>query len=94
MRTERPTSRTATTTTTPTVKSGTTRTAAKPRASRSKSTPVAEVAMSSAAPPTDEMVAVRAYEIFLSRNGAEGDPISDWLQAEKELSRASAERLR
>ena len=27
----------------------------------------------------------RAYEIYLSRNGAPGDPVADWVQAEREL---------
>jgi hypothetical protein len=34
---------------------------------------------------TDEAIAVRAYEIFLARHDADGDPVSDWLQAEREL---------
>ena len=34
--------------------------------------------------PAVEVVRVRAYEIYLSRNG-EGDALSDWLQAEREL---------
>jgi hypothetical protein len=32
-----------------------------------------------------EDVQARAYKIFLARNGAPGDPESDWLQAEREL---------
>jgi hypothetical protein len=32
----------------------------------------------------------RAYEIYLERNGAPGDPVSDWLQAERELRDARA----
>lgn len=35
--------------------------------------------------PTHADIAARAYEIFLARNGAEGDPTADWLQAEREL---------
>jgi hypothetical protein len=27
----------------------------------------------------------RAYEIYLSRNGAPGDAVADWLEAESEL---------
>jgi hypothetical protein len=27
----------------------------------------------------------RAYEIYLSRNDTSGDPVADWLQAEREL---------
>lgn len=32
----------------------------------------------------------RAYEIYLSRNRAPGDPVADWLQAERELRDAKA----
>jgi hypothetical protein len=32
-----------------------------------------------------EMIRVRAYEIFLGRNGNSGDEVSDWLAAEREL---------
>jgi hypothetical protein len=32
----------------------------------------------------------RAYEIYLGRNGAPGDAVSDWLQAERELRDARA----
>jgi Protein of unknown function (DUF2934) len=35
--------------------------------------------------PTPEQVQVRAYEIYLERGGAPGDPLQDWLQAEREL---------
>ena len=30
-------------------------------------------------------VSKRAYEIYLARGGALGDPMADWLQAEREL---------
>ena len=35
---------------------------------------------------SDSDIATRAYEIFKARNGEPGDPVSDWLQAERELS--------
>jgi len=35
--------------------------------------------------PNDEQVRARAYEIYLARNGAPGNPESDWRQAEEEL---------
>jgi Protein of unknown function (DUF2934) len=35
--------------------------------------------------PTAEMIRVRAYEIFLGRNGSYGDEVSDWLAAERAL---------
>lgn len=35
--------------------------------------------------PTQEDIALRAYHIYLERNGAPGDPHADWLRAEQEL---------
>ena len=37
------------------------------------------------APVTHEQIAARAFEIYLERRGAAGDPMSDWVQAEREL---------
>ncbi|MFZ0821276.1 MAG: DUF2934 domain-containing protein [Candidatus Acidiferrales bacterium] len=37
------------------------------------------------AQPTAEQIRQRAYEIYLSRGGAPGDEVQDWLQAESEL---------
>lgn len=37
--------------------------------------------------PTHEAIAFRAYELYLDR--AEGDEVSHWLQAERELAAAS-----
>ena len=34
---------------------------------------------------TDEQIKRRAHEIYLVRGGKPGDPLLDWLQAEKEL---------
>jgi len=34
----------------------------------------------------EDQIRVRAYEIYLERNGGSGDPIEDWLQAEAELN--------
>ena len=36
--------------------------------------------------PTHEEIAIRSYEIFLSRGGEHGQHEADWLQAEGELS--------
>ena len=36
--------------------------------------------------PTPEQIRQRAYEIYVSRNGAPGDEVQDWLQAEHEFS--------
>jgi hypothetical protein len=34
---------------------------------------------------TIDDIRVRAYEIFVAREGAPGDEVQDWLQAEREL---------
>jgi hypothetical protein len=43
----------------------------------------------SSARPAPEQIAVRAYHIYMERGGVESDPVSDWLQAERELAEAS-----
>jgi hypothetical protein len=35
--------------------------------------------------PAREQIERRAYQLFLARGGAPGDPTEDWLQAEREL---------
>jgi hypothetical protein len=35
--------------------------------------------------PSHEDIALRAYQIFLERNGAPGNPLDDWTRAEREL---------
>jgi hypothetical protein len=42
--------------------------------------------------PTEDEIRLRAYEIYLGRNGGPGDHLSDWNQAEREL-RASCDDL-
>jgi hypothetical protein len=37
----------------------------------------------------DDMIRVRAYEIYLHR-GHQGDPMEDWLRAERELIQETA----
>lgn len=39
--------------------------------------------------PTQEQIALRAYQIYLSRNGAPGDAFEDWSRAERELIQES-----
>jgi hypothetical protein len=36
-------------------------------------------------------IAERAYELYQSRNGSDGDPVSDWLQAEAEIRSRNTE---
>jgi Protein of unknown function (DUF2934) len=40
-------------------------------------------------PPGREEIRRRAYEIFLARDGATGDAVSDWLQAKRELEQGA-----
>jgi hypothetical protein len=37
-------------------------------------------------PYTEAQIRERAYFIYLERTGADSDPVSDWLQAERELN--------
>ena len=36
-------------------------------------------------PPGPEDIALRAYQIYLERAGAPGNPLDDWTRAEREL---------
>jgi hypothetical protein len=62
------------------------------KTAKSKSNPSASTADVSpptnapAARPTEEQIAVRAYHIYLERGDADGNPMDDWLQAERELT--------
>jgi len=40
--------------------------------------------------PSAEMIRLRAYEVFLSRDRSAGDELSDWLIAEREIMEKSA----
>ena len=72
--------------TTPTAKvSRAVTTAAKPRKGKAPKAPKAP----SAVRPDDDMIRVRAYEIFVER-GYHGDPMEDWLRAERELIQQTA----
>jgi hypothetical protein len=35
--------------------------------------------------PSRDEIALRAYEIYLERNGAPGNALEDWVRAEREL---------
>ncbi|MGA2810632.1 MAG: DUF2934 domain-containing protein [Candidatus Acidiferrum sp.] len=35
--------------------------------------------------PTREEISLRAYQIYLERNGGPGNPFEDWTRAEREL---------
>lgn len=53
---------------------------------KSATTPKPKTARAKKSAPTHEDISRRAYEIFLERNGAPGDPHADWLRAEAELT--------
>jgi hypothetical protein len=42
-------------------------------------------AQSDTIPVSDDRIARRAYELYLTRGGQDGHDIDDWLQAEREL---------
>ena len=44
-----------------------------------------KTAKTKAAKPSHDEIAERAFEIYLERNGAAGDPMQDWIRAEQEL---------
>jgi hypothetical protein len=48
-------------------------------ARKSRKSPAAKSA------PTHDEIALRAYHIYLQRNGAPGNPLDDWKRAEQEL---------
>lgn len=48
--------------------------------------PVVDRSTESAA--NEEEVRTRAYEIYLSRGGSDGDEVSDWLSAEQQVRRS------
>ena len=65
-------------------------TAAKPRKSAPKAAKAPKAPKTpSAVRPDDDMIRVRAYEIHVER-GYQGDPLEDWLRAERELIEQTA----
>jgi hypothetical protein len=38
------------------------------------------------AKPSHDEIAEKAFQIYLERNGAPGDPMQDWIRAEQELT--------
>jgi len=45
-----------------------------------------KAAAKTASKPTHEQIAQRAYEIYVERGCAPGNPMQDWLRAEQELA--------
>jgi hypothetical protein len=54
----------------------------KPRTVRS---PAAKKTTKAEAKPTQDDIALRAYHIYVERGCTPGDPMQDWLKAEREL---------
>lgn len=54
-----------------------------PRTTRTRTAP--RNAVPTAPQPTEDEIRARAYEIYLARGAAPGDPEADWRQAEAEL---------
>jgi len=48
--------------------------------------PKARKAAPAKSKPTQDQIATRAYEIYLERGSTPGDPMQDWLRAERELT--------
>lgn len=40
--------------------------------------------------PTAEAIRVRAYYLHLERQGRPGNPVEDWLEAERQLARGGS----
>jgi hypothetical protein len=58
----------------------------KPKDEEPKSTTASEA---QPATVTDDEIARRAYDLFLSRRGEHGHDVEDWVQAERELKGAT-----
>ena len=43
--------------------------------------------------PSEEQIRDRAYQIYLSRGAEDGNDVSDWLTAERELKNVSEKEL-
>ena len=41
--------------------------------------------------PAEEKIRARAYQFYLERGGAPGDPVADWIRAESELTGRTAQ---
>ena len=41
---------------------------------------------------SEEEISVRAYELFIRRDGSEGNAVEDWLRAENELNQNAGQK--
>jgi hypothetical protein len=44
--------------------------------------------------PPERKIELRAYEIYLERNGAPGNPLEDWVRAEREILQKSRKTVK
>ena len=51
--------------------------------------PKVKKAVAAKSRPSQDDIAARAYEIYLERGSTPGDPMQDWLRAERELTAPS-----
>jgi hypothetical protein len=49
------------------------------------SSPITQKLRTASNQPTREEIALRAYQIYLKRDGAPGNEFEDWMQAERQL---------
>ena len=54
--------------------------------SKTKEAPAPKAKKTATTKPTQDQIAARAYEIYLERGATPGDPMQDWLRAERELA--------
>jgi hypothetical protein len=53
--------------------------------SKTASAPATKKAKKATSQPTSDEIALHAYHIYLERGSTPGDPMEDWLRAEREL---------
>lgn len=63
-------------------------------ATRTRRTRRSDVPLINEETVTDDAVAQRAYELFVSRGGTHGHDFDDWIQAKRELVREPDEAIK
>jgi hypothetical protein len=53
---------------------------------KASSSPAPKKPKAAKAKPTQEEIALRAYHIYRERGSTPGDPLADWIRAERELT--------
>jgi hypothetical protein len=61
---------------------------------RETASPKVKKAAANGKHPEREDIALRAYEIYLERAGAPGNPLDDWTRAERELLAKNGKSIR